>query len=78
VQKWRPKEHEELLFWKSEFFLGHVWEKLGKNPSHPQKFACSLLHHHRYRDFLRCPVKGGAWLRRFGDVTGVAKTDILR
>ena len=48
----RPKEHEELLFRRSEFFLGHVWENSGKNPSHPQKLACSLLHHHRFRDFL--------------------------
>jgi len=35
-------------------FFGYVWENSGKNPSHPEKIACSftyVLHHHRFRDF---------------------------
>jgi len=27
-----------------KIFLGQVWENSGKNPSHPQKFACSYTY----------------------------------
>jgi len=27
---------------------------------------------------MRLPIKGGAWLQRFDDATGVVKTDIFR
>jgi len=40
-------EEMQSFFWRSfslEFFFGHVWENLGKNPSHHQKFACSYTY----------------------------------
>jgi len=35
-QKWLAKVAQQLF--------GHVWEKLGKNPLHSQKFACSYTY----------------------------------
>jgi len=40
------------IFWTSKFFLGQIWVNSGKNPSHSQKFACCLLHHQIFREFL--------------------------
>jgi len=54
-QKWRttaPKRTWRTFFWRSEFFLGQVRENSNKNLSHSQKYACYLLHYHRFRDFL--------------------------
>jgi len=48
----------KLFFWWSLFygvFFGQVWEKSGKNPSHPQNLPAPtpcVLHHHIFRDFL--------------------------
>jgi len=35
---------------------------------------CLFLLFHSYVNLMMCPVKGGAWLRRFDDVTGVEKS----
>jgi len=38
-------------------FFGQVGENSGKNPSHPQTFACSyayVLHRHSFKDFWSC------------------------
>jgi len=32
----------EVIFFR--IFFGQVWGNLGKNPSHPQKFACSYTY----------------------------------
>jgi len=36
----------QLLFWRLFFgvFFGQVWGNVGKNPSHPQNFACSYTY----------------------------------
>jgi len=56
---WRPffgghpknGRHEKLFAQKVVHnFFGQVWENLGKNPSHPQKFACSYTYVSGYRD----------------------------
>jgi len=67
-----PRSYQLLRMWLVVFYLNQIG--VHNNVFSSQKWR------------IRYPVKGGtlssvkngAWLRRFDDATGVAKTDILR
>jgi len=45
------KPAPNMLSFEKNVFFGQVWGTSGKNPSHPQKFACSYTYASPYYPF---------------------------
>jgi len=50
-------QHFLKVIFCSVVFFGQVWENLGKNPSHPQKFACSYTYAYGCLSCFECRNK---------------------